>query len=196
MSVKHRPPVCGDLMNCPTTGRNRMRDLRPPLLALLLGAALVGCRDDTAPTTTAPDAASSTAEPVETSEVIPDGSYAKTATLAVAHAMGITDQAFLRALGDDGETSYVFKFAGDRWTVFVVEDVAEPGDYGTLEYDEEGLVSMTSESDGCPGCVGTYDWSLAGDELSLSIVGHESTDTPAEALTARFVTEGTFTRQP
>ena len=37
---------------------------------------------------------------------------------------------------------------------------------------------MTSASDGCPGCVYTYDWALVGDELTLTLVGHESTDSP------------------
>ena len=54
---------------------------------------------------------------------------------------------------------------------------------------------MTSESDGCPGCVYTYDWSLVGDELTLTLVGHESTDTPEDVVIVRFVTEGAFTRQ-
>ena len=103
--------------------------------------------------------------------MIPDGSYAKTVTVAEAKAMGITDQSFLRQLGEDGKTSFVYKFQGDRWTEFVVEEVPEPGDGGTLEYDANDDVVMTSESDGCPGCVYTYDWSLVGDELTLASSG-------------------------
>ena len=109
--------------------------------------------------------------------------------------MGITDQSFLSELGKDGKTTYVLKFTGDRWTQFVVEEVPELGDLGTLAYDAKGNVAMTSASDGCPGCVGIYDWSLVGDELTLKLVGHDSTDTPEEVVIARFVTEGAFTRQ-
>ena len=109
--------------------------------------------------------------------------------------MGITDKGFLSQLGEDGTTSFVYKFQGDRWTEFVVEEVPEPGDLGTLEYDAKDDVVMTSESDGCPGCVYTYDWSLVGDELTLRLVGHESTDTPEDVVIVRFVTEGAFTRQ-
>ena len=54
---------------------------------------------------------------------------------------------------------------------------------------------MTSASDGCPGCVYTYDWSLDGEELTLTLVGHDSTDSPEDVVIVRFVTEGAFTRQ-
>ncbi len=128
-------------------------------------------------------------------EVIPDGSYAKTVTVSEARAMGITDQYFLGQLGEDETTSFVYKFQGDRWTQFVVEEVAEPGEGGTLEYDADDDVVMTSESDGCPGCIYSFAWSLVGDELTMTLVGHESTDTPEDMVIVRFVTEGVFTRQ-
>ena len=172
-------------VNDPTPGRNPMRVLRPTVLALLLGTVLAGCSSDT----TSSDVSADPGGP------IPDGSYAKTVTVAQAKAMGITDQRFLDQLGPDGKTTFVFKFQGDRWTEFVVEDVPEPGDGGTLVYDAKNDIAMTSASDGCPGCVYTYTWALAEDELTLTLVGHESTDTPADVVIVRFVTEGAFTRQ-
>ncbi len=177
-----------------------MRDLRPAVLALLLGTVLVGCSEKgdgasaSSPSTPGEPSASDSAA-AWTGEVIADGSYAKTATVTEARAMGITDQSFLDQLGEDGKTSFVFKFAGDRWTLFVVEDAPEPGDLGTLQYDARGDAVMTSESDGCPGCVFTYDWALAGDVLTLTVVGHEATDAPEDVQMVRFVTEGAFTRQ-
>lgn len=182
-----------------------MPDLRSALTALLLVTILVGCSDDTSstatdgstsPTTTPNDPSPASSEPEKPGEAIPDGSYAKTVTVAEAREMGITDQGFLNQFGKDGRTTYVLKFAGDRWTHFTVEGVPEPGDLGTLAYDARDKVAMTSESDGCPGCVGTYDWSLVGDHLILKLVGHESTDTPEGVVIAGFVTEGVFTRQP
>lgn len=182
-----------------------MRDLHPTLLALLLGSVLLGCGSEgtastggaasslTAPSEPSPGPGS---DPVESGGSIPDGSYAKTVTVDQAKAMGITDRDFLDQLGEDGMTTFVFKFQGERWTVFVVEDVPEPGDLGILEYDAEGDAVMTSASDGCPGCVYTYDWALVGDELTFTLVGHESTDTPDDVVMVRFVTEGVFTRQP
>ena len=180
-----------------------MRSLRSTVLALLIGSVLVGCSDD--PTSTTTDASASTTTPSEPSsatgsqpanaaEAIPDGNYAKTVTVAQAKSMGITDQGFLKELGKDGKTTYVIKFAGDRWTIFVVEGAPEPGDLGTLAYDPNANVVMTSESEGCD-CIYAYDWSLVGDQLTLELVGHDSTDTPEGVVIVRFVTEGTFTRQ-
>ena len=173
--------------------------MRPaPLAAALLGAILLAsCGDDT-PRAASADPAAATPAASSPGEMIPDGTYAKTVTKAQARAAGITDKGLLSELGKDGETTYAFKFAGDRWTVFIIEDGAapEPGDLGTLEYEGEGDVAMTSESDGCPQCVIRYGWQLTGDTLSLTIVGHESSGGPQELAVVRFVTEGDFTRQP
>ena len=112
--------------------------------------------------------------------------------------MGITDKEFLRNnFGEDGKTTFVYKFAGDRWTLFVTPGggAPEPGDGGPLTYDEQGDVVLTSESDGCRGCVYIYDWQLDGDVLTLTIVGHESSDGPEGLVVVRFVTEGVFMRQ-
>ncbi len=173
-----------------------MRDLRRTVLALLLLAALAACGDDSSVGKATVEEPTSADGAAAAGQVIPDGSYAKTVTVAEAKAMGITDQSFLRQLGEDETTSFVYKFQGDRWTQFVVEEVPEPGDGGPLEYDAKDDVVMTSESDGCPGCVYTYDWSLIGDKLTLALVGHESTDSPEDVVIVRFVTEGAFTRQP
>ncbi len=179
-----------------------MRDQRCTVVTLLLVLVLAGCGDDSPASTATADGSTSTttpddaSEPTATGEVIPDGSYGKTVTVDQAKAMGITDKGFLRQLGEDETTSFVYKFQGDRWTQFVVEEVPEPGDGGPLQYDANDNVVMTSESDGCPGCVYSYDWSLVGDQLTLTLVGHESTDTPEDVVIVRFVTEGAFTRQP
>lgn len=181
-----------------------MPDLRSALTAVMLVTVLAGCSDDTtstatggstSPTTTPNDPSPASSEPEKPGEAIPDGSYAKTVTVAEAKEKGITDRGFLNQFGKDGRTTLVLKIAGDRWTHFTVERVPEPGDLGTLTYDAKDKVAMTSESDGCPGCVYTYDWSTSGDELSLSLFGHESTDTPEDVVIVRFVTEGAFTRQ-
>lgn len=168
-----------------------MRDPRPTALALLLLAVLAGCGDDSSASTT-PAASPETAD---ATAAIPDGSYGKTVTVKQARALGITDKYFLGQLGEDETTSFVYKFQGDRWTQFVVEQVAEPGEGGTLEYDADDDVVMTSQSDGCPGCIYSFAWSLVGDELTMTLVGHESTDTPEDMVIVRFVTEGVFTRQ-
>jgi hypothetical protein len=170
----------------------------PLATAALVGATLLAsCSDDTPRAASPADPATTTSSPASADETIPDGTYSKTVTTADARAAGVTDQDFLHELGEDGETTYAFKFAGDRWTVFIIEDGAapEPGDLGTLEYEGAGDVAMVSESDGCPQCVVSYRWQLTGDRLSLTIVGHESTGGPEDLAVVRFVTEGDFTRQ-
>jgi hypothetical protein len=117
-------------------------------------------------------------------------------TVAGAKALGITDQRLLSQFDSDGRSTFVFKFQGDRFTQFVViKKVPEPGDVGTLTYDAKRDAVMTSASEGCPGCVYVYRWSLVGDRLSLKIVGHHSTDSPEEMIIVRLVSEGTFMRQ-
>jgi hypothetical protein len=182
-----------------------MLALRHTVLALLLGTALVGCSAGTSSTATGKPASSASSpvhpsqaagsEPADTGRAIPDGSYAKTATAADAKALGLTDHKFLSSLGSDGKTTFTFKFQGDRYTHFVVEKAPEPGDVGTLTYDAKRNAVMTSASEGCPGCVYTYRWSLIGDKLALKIVGQDSTDSPRDVLIVRFVTEGTFMKQ-
>jgi hypothetical protein len=132
-----------------------------------------------------------------TGETVPDGTYAKTVTLTDAHTLGIKDKEVLRTeLGTDGEVTYTYRFAGDRWTQFGTYDgVPEVGDLGTLSYDDEGKVALTSESDGCPGCVYVYDWQLNGKQLHMTLVGHDSLDGPEDLLVVRFVTEGVYARQ-
>lgn len=164
----------------------------------LVGAILLASCSDEIPRTASPaDQATTTSGPASPDDPIPDGTYSKVVTTAEARAAGVTDPDFLRELGQDGETTYAFKFAGKRWTIFIIEDGAapEPGDLGTLEYEDKGEVAMTSESTGCPRCVGIYDWRLTNDRLSLTLVGHESTDDPEDVAQVRFVTEGAFTRQ-
>ena len=168
------------------------------LAAVLPASLLVGCGNDDPTTSPGADAAvSAPSASAGSGEVIPDGTYAKTATLADAKALGVTDKSLLDQLGTDGATTYSYKIAGNRWTLFLIEEGAapEPGDGGNLEYDDQGDVSMLSESDGCPGCIYVYEWQLDGDRLTLTIVGHEASDTPEDLAAVRFVTEGVFEKQ-
>jgi hypothetical protein len=171
-----------------------MRQPKVTFAALLLAAVLAACgSDDSSKSDPAQPKESPTAAQASNGETIPDGSYAKTVTVADAEEAGITDQGFLGSnFGDDGSSTFTFKFGGDRWTQFVApsDGAPEPGDLGSLTYDGNGDVVMTSESEGCPGCTFVYDWQLDGDELTLTIVEPESSDP-----IVRFVTEGQFVRQ-
>ena len=184
-----------------------MRHLKVTLAALLLTPLLAGCSDGSAapssvdrsePTTSPSTGPAATSTPTYPGETIPDGTFSKTVTRADAQALGIREKELLRSeLGGDGEVTYTYRFAGDRWTLFGDYDgVPEVGDLGTLTYDSEGKVALTSEGEGCPGCVYTYEWRLNGNQLSMTLVGHDSTDRPDDLLAVRFVTEGSYTRQP
>jgi len=186
-----------------------MRSTQIALATLLVAPVLAGCRGDGPParasenpsspatSSTAPATPASTPTPVHAGETIPGGTYARTVTRADTRRLGLPKDKSAEVLDKDGEVAYSYRFAGDRWTLFGTYDgVPEVGDLGTLTYDDEGNVAMTSASDGCPGCVYTYDWQLNGKQLNMTIVGHDSTDGPEDLLVVRLVTEGTYTRQP
>ncbi len=176
-----------------------MRHLHLIVAALLLEALLIGCGGDgTRTPASAEPATAASSLPAPSAASIPDGTYAKSVTVADARALGITDQEFLsNNFGQDGSTTLTYKFGGDRWTQFVTPGggAPEPGDGGPMTYDQQGNAVLTSESDGCGACVYIYDWQLDGDQLDLTIVGHESSDGPEDLVLVRFVTEGVYTRQ-
>jgi hypothetical protein len=176
-----------------------MRLLRVIFLAPLFAAALAGCsNDESSKTDPAGPTKSATAAQTGSGEAIPDGTYAKSVTVADAKTAGIVDKGFLSGnFGDDGSTTFTFKFQDDRWTLFVTPGggAPEPGDLGSITYDEHGDVVLTSESEGCPGCTGVYDWELDGSQLTMSFAEHDSSDRPEALAIERFVTEGTFTRE-
>ncbi len=176
-----------------------MHHLRLIIVSLLLETLLIGCGDDDSQTAGSGEPASSSASvPASSAPTIPDGIYAKSVTVADAEAVGITDEEFLsNNFGEDGETTLSYKFGDDRWTEFVAPSggAPQPGDGGPMTYDQHGNVVLTSESDGCGACVYTYAWQLDADALTLTIVGHESSDGPEDLVLVSFVTAGVFTRQ-
>lgn len=176
-----------------------MRQLKVIPATLLLGALLAGCGNDDSSTASPTEAATSGASAsASRGETVLDGTYAKSVTVTDAKSAGIGDEDFLRSnFGDDGPTTISFKFEGNRWTLFVTPSggAAEPGDVGSIKYDEHGDAVLTSESEGCPGCTYVYDWQLEGNQLTLTIVGHESSDPPEGLAIVRFVTEGVFASQ-
>jgi hypothetical protein len=176
-----------------------MRHLHIFLVVLLLEALLVGCGGDDSQTATPADSTvSASSAPARSGTTIPDGAYAKPVTVAEAKAMSITDEEFLHNnFGDDGTTTFTYKFADDRWTLFVTPGggAPEPGDGGPLTYDEEGNAVLTSESEGCGACVYIFDWQLDDSKLTLTMVGHDSSDGPEDMVAVRFVTEGVYLRQ-
>ena len=95
----------------------------------------------------------------------------------------------MRELGRDGELPVLLQVIGDFWSITVTDDsgATDVGDLGSLTYEDDDRVVMTSDSEGCPGCVLTVTWSLEGDRLTL-VMTPDTTATPLE----RLVLEGVF----
>lgn len=118
-----------------------------------------------------PGAESSTESPTSagaTASDFPVGTYVATATREQALAKGFDDALIAELYGPDGSVIIKLKFLDGRWTQFVNDEgqPPEPGDLGTYR-SVDGLLEMTSESQGCPGCVGLVDWVLDADTLSV-----------------------------
>lgn len=174
-----------------------MRALKITLAALPLAALLSGCGSEEPSKAGGEPTKTASSTPAATTKTIPDGDYQKSVTVADAKAAGITNEDFLQGnFAAGGATTLTFRFADGRWTLFVALSggAPEPGDLGSLTYDEEGNAVMTSESEGCPGCVTAYKWQVDGSRLTLTLVEHNASDAPEDLAAVRFITEGVFTR--
>lgn len=168
-------------------------------------AALTACGEQTDPSETgsAETSASSSptspeaTTPVWTGEVIPDGTYTKTATIADAKALGLPKDVATEFLGQDGEFHVELKIVGENYAQFGDDGDAPmtQGDGGTAAYDADGNWVTTSDSTGCPGCVATWEWSHKGDGLTLRLLDTTEVADPVELLVARLVMEGEYTRR-
>lgn len=145
----------------------------------------------------APGTPTGTSDAVWAGATVPDGTWAKTFTARDVARLGIRDEGVLESLGRDGESTVTLKLVGDRFTQFGddAQGVTQAGDFGSLAYDEDGHLLMTSENLLCNGCRYTYGWHLSGDRLELTMLAHRSPESPAELRVVRLVTTGTFVRQ-
>lgn len=167
-------------------------------------ALLAACGEETGSSEAGgdPTAASSTGSAADTptsewtGKTIPDGTYAKTDTMADARRLGLPRDVASEILGRDGAFRVELKIAGDNWVQFSEEAGAMVvGDEGTATYDGDGNWVTTSDSFGCPGCVTTVAWTFKGQRLTTKIVDGQGTGDPVDALIGRLVMEGEWTRQ-
>jgi hypothetical protein len=127
-------------------------------------------------------------------DTIPEGTYAKTATLADARRLGLPKDKIAEVLGPDGEFNALLKIVDDNWAQFGDEsgDMAI-GDGGASTYDADGHWLATSGEGSGP--VQTFEWTLNGNQLTLTMLDNTEVGSPADLLVARLVMEGTYTRQ-
>jgi hypothetical protein len=150
---------------------------------------------DTTSVATAPSAGS-----VAAGDVIPDGTYSRTATRADGEALGLEPALLDSVFSADGELPIEFEIEGDKWRHYVTNDagIRELGDLGTSSYDEDGRWVTVSESTGCPGCVGILEWTYDNDTLTLSnlVTDTLELDLPeSDYLIGKLVTEGVYQRE-
>lgn len=157
--------------------------------------ALAGCAsgeaaesakaDNSASESTSPSPSSESADAPSdawTGEVLPDSTWTKTVTLKQAKKVGVPQAEVPSNFGEDGLMPLTFVFESDSWAIMVVHDdgAAEPGDLGTLTYDDQGRLVTTSNSEGCSGCVITLRWKVVRDTLTIAMV--EKSNEPMEKL--------------
>jgi hypothetical protein len=144
-------------------------------IVVAMSLALTACGGDeaTEPSATAGTGAAATGAEGSTDEsAFPEGTFEHTATVEEAVSNGFTEQESKEAFGPDGELPITFVFEDGTWQHIVVLDdgTSEVGDNGTYTVEGDELVTI-SESDGCPGCVGTYRWTWDGQTLGLVLLG-------------------------
>lgn len=180
---------------------------RHRLIALLLVGCLArllpGCSsaDPASPRAEAPAGPTTTASPGTVPGAtptgasydgprIPDSTWTKVVTEAQARDAGLDAGWLASNVGSDGVMPLTLRFLGDTWSITIGNDAGAPevGDVGDVTYDEQGRLVTTSRSEGCPGCVATQTWSIAGDRLWLRFLGDSAT------ADARLVAAGTWRR--
>lgn len=126
---------------------------------------------------------------------IPDGTWVKTSTVADAQVLGIPKHVYREFLGADGEERIVLRIDGADYAELQDEGGAlTVGDQGTAGYDADGNWVTTSRSEGCPDCRAVFEWTLDGDDLTLTMVDIVTSEDPVDVLVSRLVMEGTYTR--
>lgn len=164
-------------------------------VVLLLSLACTSSQTDTAATTSGtsstkiPDVAP--ASPTS-SFPIPNGTYDTTGTRQEALEAGFSNKEIDKWYGPDGKLPVSLVLADGRYQIFVVGDdgVEELGATATYTATKKLWVAG-DESEGCPGCIYTYRWSLHGKVLSLRLVPRLTHDKrgPEDLRGVRLVTE-------
>ncbi len=165
------------------------------VVVALLSFACTSSRTDTAASTsgtgstTTPDV--DPASPAS-SFPIPNGTYDTTGTRKEALEAGFSNKEIDKWYGPDGKLPVTLVLADGRYKIFVVGDdgVKELGATATYTATKKLWVAG-DESEGCPGCIYTYRWSLDGKVLSLKLVPRLTHDKrgPEDLRGVRLVTE-------
>ena len=121
---------------------------------------------------------------------IPDSGWRKVVTRAQLVRAGADSAYLAENIGRADRLPTTLSFIGEVYS----QSVRHPGgwsvgDAGTLEYDTEGHLVLTSTAPACRGCVISLTWRIRGDRLVLD--GFRGT--PDDPM-ARVMLEGVWTR--
>lgn len=155
-----------------------MRATQP--YVLLSALLLVGCSSTTGthpqpPRSATPTAGVSSGQPAEASspsKAIPNGTYSTEVLRAAEVRRGFPATLVDQLIRPEG-TKVELKLRDDHWLQFAADPSSGAlvqGDGGSTRYSQLGMVVLTSDSSGCPGCVATFRWSFDGHYLTLAFV--------------------------
>ncbi len=148
--------------------------------------------DASAPSPITPCAPADEATSSETfdGDTIPEGTYQRTIT--TADGADLDPSIVAELLGPSGEKDTEFVIESDAWTLYEVfgDGEREVLDLGTYSYDSGGRWITVSTSGGCSGCIGGYDWTIDGDQLTLTLADVDNHSPYDDAV--RLMTEGDY----
>lgn len=170
-------------------------------ILLITGAsALAACSGDGGRTETvgSKPSAATTAPPV-TELIGPvgigDATFQRAVSRDDAIEAGFDPEMVDQIMGDRGVVQFTIRFEGPRYTQSQRTDdgPADVGDDGRQYIDDEGHLVTVSESPGAPGATSVLDWTLDGDQLTLTCLAGCRGEDGLDA-SGNLVMEGTWTR--
>lgn len=171
------------------------------ILLAVLGCTACGSTSSTNaadPTSTTPSTTPSTSRTVAATysgPTIPDGTYRYTITPTDVTRVGYPASRATALLGADHREPIILKISGTRFSVFDDEGGSTGlGDLGRLRYTHGHLVTMISDSTGCPGCSQLWHWSAPGGSVSLVERKDIRDDPQNDPRDERLVLEHTFSK--
>jgi hypothetical protein len=161
------------------------------VLAVLVTCS--GCSVTPAQPSPAPAPVTSSASPSSSPQAtIPEGvSWTRTLTNADRKAFNVDVSTKEMEWAPDHTLVTILKFGGGAWTQFANYNGGpqQPGDDGTYSYDTAGNLVLTSPVGGTY----QYSWHVAGDRLTLKMLGVPPRSSGDLAAT-RMMTEGVWER--
>jgi hypothetical protein len=156
----------------------------------IVGHLLWGSGPSRAPEPAQSPSQATTSTAVSPGTRIPDSGWRKVVTEEQLVRAGADRQFLAENVRPSGRLPTILSFIGTVYSQSGRFPVAwTVGDAGTVSYDPDGRLVLTSTSPECRGCVATLSWEIVGDRLRLS----DFQGTPVDPI-AEVMLEGVWTR--